>query len=50
MFDLTSEQFGDKKMDYDNCYLQDRNDHFANEDKKNRYELLKKRLEERIKK
>ena len=50
MFDLTSEQFGDKKMDYDNSYLQDRNDHFANEDKKNRYELLKKKLEERMKK
>lgn len=50
VFDLTSEQFGDKVMDYEHSYLQNREDHFANEDKKNRYELLKKMLFERMNK
>ena len=48
VFDLTSEQFGDQKLDYEHVMEQDRAVHFANEDKKKRYELLKKRLEERI--
>ena len=44
IFDLTSEQFGDKVMDYEHSCIQNREDHFANKDKKNRYELLKKKL------
>jgi hypothetical protein len=48
VFDLTSEQFGGKKLDYDNAKEQDRAVHFADEGKKKRYELLKKRLEERM--
>lgn len=43
-FDLTSEQFGDTKLDYDNCVLQSRRVHFADDDKFKRYRLLKKRL------
>ena len=50
VFDLTSEQFGDKVMDYEHSYLQDRNVHFANEDKKSRYELLKEKLIARMNK
>ena len=45
-FDLTSEQFGDAVLDYDSCVPQSREEHFANEDKYNRYLLLKKRFEE----
>ena len=48
-FDLTSEQFGDVKLDYANRPEQFRADHFANEDKRMRYELLKARLLERMK-
>ena len=44
IFDLTSEQFGDEKLDYANNPEQFREVHFADEDKKARYELLKKRL------
>ena len=43
-FDLTSEQFGDEKLDYDHCPEQDRQVHFAKEEKRRRYELLKERL------
>ena len=45
VFDLTSEQFGDEKLDYSDCPEQDRNVHFAKEEKRQRYELLKERLE-----
>lgn len=48
-FDLTSEQFGGRPLDYDNCVLQHRSEHFADEDKYSRYLLLKERLEERLK-
>ena len=41
VFDLTSEQFGDEKLDYDNCPEQDREVHFAKLEKKERYEYLK---------
>ncbi|MBR2123086.1 MAG: hypothetical protein IJ930_09235 [Lachnospiraceae bacterium] len=44
VFDLTSEQFGDEKLDYSDCPEQDRNVHFAKEEKRQRYELLKERL------
>lgn len=42
-FDLTSEQFGEQALDYDNCVSQSRAEHFKNEDKYARYLLLKQR-------
>ena len=45
-FDLTSEQFGDEKLNYENSTLQSREVHFAKLEKKERYELLKKKLAE----
>ena len=44
IFDLTSEQFGDVTLDYSRCTEQFREIHFSKEEKKQRYELLKKRL------
>lgn len=46
-FDLTSEQFGDRVLDYENNLLQNREDiiHFAKEEKRLRYEYLKDELE-----
>ena len=44
VFDLTSEQFGDKKLNYDGCPEQFREIHFAKEEKRQRYEYLKSRL------
>ena len=44
VFDLTSEQFGDTRLDYANCPEQDRAVHFAKAEKMERYELLKERL------
>ena len=44
VFDLTSEQFGDVKLDYANRPVQRREDHFAKAEKKARYETLKARL------
>ena len=46
-FDLTSEQFN-KKLDYDNTVIQDRNIHFKKHEKKERYEYLKEKLLSRI--
>ncbi len=45
-FDLTSEQFGDKAKElvYEDNPEQHREEHFAMDDKKYRYELLKERL------
>lgn len=43
-FDLTSEQFGDQKLIYDNKYPQSREEHFASEEKYQRYLYLKKEL------
>lgn len=43
-FDLTSEQFGGKPLDYDNSVIQSRGEHFADPDKYARYLLLKKKL------
>ncbi len=49
-FDLTSEQFGEeaKELVYENNPEQFREVHFAKEEKKQRYERLKKALEDRI--
>ena len=44
VFDLTSELFGEEKLDYENNPEQFRDIHFAKEEKRQRYELLKKRL------
>ena len=40
VFDLTSEQFGTTVLDYTNCPEQFREEHFAAEEKKKRYEYL----------
>lgn len=44
VFDLTSEQFGDEVLSYENNILQSREEHFAKEEKRLRYEVLKERL------
>ncbi len=44
VFDLTSEQFGETWLNYENCPEQFRAIHFAKEEKRQRYELLKERL------
>ena len=46
-FDLTSEQFGDEKLVYEDNPRQYRETHFAKEEKRLRYEYLKKTLSER---
>ena len=48
VFDLTSEQFGDTRLDYRNCPEQSREAHFAKTEKKARYELLRTRILERL--
>ena len=47
-FDLTSEQFGKEKLCYDNSPEQFRDAHFSKEEKRLRYEYLKKELEKRL--
>ena len=44
-FDLTSEQFGDEKLVYEGNSEQFREVHFAKEEKRLRYEYLKRELE-----
>ena len=46
MFDLTSEQFGDEALSYEDNPEQFREVHFAREEKRLRYEYLKARLGE----
>ena len=48
VFDLTSEQFGGEALDYADCPVQRREAHFARAEKRERYELLKARLEEAL--
>ena len=43
-FDLTSEQFGDEVLDYENNPVQNREVHWAKEEKRLRYEFLKQEL------
>ena len=50
VFDLTSEQFGDVVLNYDDCPEQYREVHFAKDEKRQRYEYLKARLFARIEK
>ena len=47
IFDITSEQFGNTVLDYQNVTLQSREEHFASEEKYQRYLLIKKALLER---
>ena len=44
VFDLTSEQFGDEMLDYENNPEQFREVHFAKEEKRQRYEYLRDEL------
>ena len=48
IFDLTSEQFGDVVLDYSTGVPQSREIHFSKDDKKERYELLKNRLKQKL--
>ena len=48
VFDLTSEQFGDRKLSYENCPEQFREVHFAKEEKRKRYEYLRQALLEAL--
>ena len=48
VFDLTSEQFGDRKLDYTLRYEQLRHDHFMKPGKRDRYEMLKTGLTQHI--
>ena len=48
MFDLTSEQFGEEKLDYSLLYEQKREEHFRKHEKYERYEKLKAALSEFI--
>lgn len=50
VFDLTSEQFGDEVLSYENNPEQFREEHFAKEEKRLRYEYLKKTLQEVLRK
>lgn len=46
-FDLTSEQFGDEKLNYNDCPLQSRDGHFASKEKEERYLYLCEELKKR---
>ena len=48
VFDLTSEQFGDEKLDYSNNPEQFREVHFSKTEKFERYKYLKNALKERV--
>ena len=48
LFDLTSEQFGDEKLNYENNPEQFREVHFAKEEKHRRYNYLKAELLKKV--
>ena len=48
IFDLTSEQFGNIKLDYQNVVLQSRETHFKKEEKYQRYLYLKEQLKKTL--
>ena len=48
VFDLTSEQFGNETLCYENNPEQFREVHFAKEEKRLRYELLKRKLNAKL--
>ena len=47
-FDLTSEQFGDIRLDYQNVVLQSRDIHFSKEEKYQRYLYIKEQLKKTL--
>ena len=49
-FDLTSEQFQNEVLDYNNRVLQSKEEHFKKIEKKERYEYLKEMLFSKLKK
>ncbi|MBO6046465.1 MAG: hypothetical protein J6P61_01810 [Erysipelotrichaceae bacterium] len=48
VFDLTSEQFHDEVLDYDNNPLQSRDIHFSKQEKKERYLYLKQQFNQKF--
>ena len=48
IYNLTSEQFGDEVLTYEDNPVQSREVHFAKEEKRLRYEYLKKELKKAI--
>ena len=48
LFDLTSEQFGEETLSYENNPEQFRDVHFLKEEKRLRYEYLRKKLKEKL--
>ena len=48
VFDLTSEQFGERVLDYKNVFLQKRENHFSKVEKYQRYLSLKRSLLEKL--
>ena len=48
-FDLTSEQFGNTVLIYDEKHPQSREEHFASQEKYDRYKFIKAELEKKIK-
>lgn len=48
VFDLTSEQMGEEKLSYENNPIQHRSVHFEREEKRQRYEVLKRELREKL--
>lgn len=48
VFDLTSEQFGEEKLCYENNPKQSREIHFAKEEKRLRYEYLREELRKKL--
>ena len=48
VFDLTSEQFGDEVLDYEDNPEQSREVHFAKEEKRARYEYLRSELKKYV--
>ena len=49
IFDLTSDQFKDEKLDYSKCIKQNKEDHLIKKEKKERYNYLKEQFEILIK-
>ena len=49
VFDLTSEQFGEEKLNYEKKPKKMRENNFAKEEKRLRYQYQKKKLEKRLK-
>lgn len=48
VFDLTSEQFGEEELSYEENPIQSREVHFAKEEKRCRYEYLKEALKKKL--